>query len=59
MCIVCNCSLDDNYTCLYWFTDIDECAENPCQNDGTCMDLVNSYTCICASCYSGDHCEER
>ena len=38
-------------------SDIDECASSPCQNGGTCIDAVNSYTCNCDLGYSGDYCE--
>ena len=38
-------------------SDVNECASNPCQNDGTCVDAVNSYTCTCGDGYSGSHCE--
>lgn len=27
--------------------DVNECASNPCQNDGTCLDRIGDYTCIC------------
>ena len=38
-------------------TDIDDCADIPCLNGGTCNDLVNHYDCTCLSDFSGDHCE--
>ena len=39
-------------------SDIDECSSSPCQNGGTCTDLVNRYECFCmAELYSGLHCE--
>lgn len=37
--------------------DINECASLPCQNDGTCSDLVNGYTCACAVGCTGINCE--
>ncbi|KAJ8314704.1 hypothetical protein KUTeg_006854 [Tegillarca granosa] len=37
--------------------DIDECASNPCQNNGTCIDKVNNYTCICNKQDLGPNCE--
>ena len=38
-------------------TDIDECASDPCQNDGTCVDQVDSFMCRCQEGYVGDVCE--
>ena len=29
----------------------------PCENDGTCLDQVDGYSCNCGSGYSGDDCE--
>uniref|UniRef100_A0A914RLE3 EGF-like domain-containing protein n=1 Tax=Parascaris equorum TaxID=6256 RepID=A0A914RLE3_PAREQ len=37
----------------------DECAEAPCQNGGTCVDLYNKFLCICPSSYEGAVCESR
>ncbi|XP_048369306.1 protein crumbs homolog 2 isoform X1 [Sphaerodactylus townsendi] len=36
--------------------NIDECESQPCQNGGSCMDLVNSYRCQCVPGYSGVDC---
>ena len=41
----------------FLFQDINECAEDPCQNDATCMDGINEYSCTCASGYTGFSCE--
>ena len=37
--------------------DIDDCANDPCQNGGTCSDAVNGHTCACVDGYSGANCE--
>ena len=38
------------------FSDIDDCAGNPCNNGATCNDGVNTYTCTCAAGYEGTNC---
>ncbi|XP_019639766.1 PREDICTED: fibropellin-1-like [Branchiostoma belcheri] len=35
---------------------IDECAPNPCQNGGTCINGLNSYHCHCTVGYGGELC---
>ena len=44
--IVIDCSLD-----------IGECTSAPCQNNGTCIDEINRFTCNCADGFSGNVCE--
>ena len=41
----------------FYILDIDECNSGPCQNDGTCVDGINSYSCSCLAGYSGPNCE--
>ena len=43
---------------MFVFSDIDECASSPCENDATCEDGVNSYTCKCKAGFAGKNCEE-
>ena len=43
------------YAC---FADIDECASYPCNNAGTCVDNIDSYTCHCVAGYEGYSCDE-
>ena len=37
--------------------DIGECTSTPCQNNGTCVDEIDRFTCICADGFSGNVCE--
>lgn len=37
--------------------NIDECAQNPCQNGATCKDEINTFRCLCPAGYWGERCE--
>ena len=37
--------------------DIDECASDPCNNNGFCEDLRSGYRCSCEQGYTGVNCE--
>uniref|UniRef100_A0A8C4D9G2 Cubilin n=1 Tax=Dicentrarchus labrax TaxID=13489 RepID=A0A8C4D9G2_DICLA len=32
------------------------CSSNPCQHGGTCLNLINSYHCVCPSNWAGPNC---
>ena len=34
--------------------DRDECASNPCLNQGVCKDLPNGFECRCLTGFTGD-----
>ena len=36
---------------------MDHCIENPCQNNGSCKNIQNNYTCDCGAQFGGLHCE--
>ncbi|XP_065897908.1 fibropellin-1-like isoform X2 [Dysidea avara] len=36
--------------------EINECDLNPCENNGTCIDLVNDYSCQCVAGYADKNC---
>jgi len=36
---------------------VDDCATRPCQNGGTCHDLINSFRCSCPPGTKGLLCE--
>ncbi|KAM4718445.1 cubilin [Anableps anableps] len=33
------------------------CSSNPCQNGGTCLNLLNSYHCLCPGNWAGPNCD--
>ena len=45
------------YVRLYYVSDTETCASNPCQNGGSCVDGIGSYSCSCPTGYEGDHCQ--
>ncbi|WAQ94321.1 FBP1-like protein [Mya arenaria] len=46
-----------NFTVALVLTETDECTPDPCQNGGTCVDLVAAFRCRCVSGYTGTFCE--
>lgn len=34
-------------------TNIDDCVTNRCQNNATCVDEIESYSCRCQEGYTG------
>ena len=43
--------------CLSYISDIYDCYDITCQNNGTCIDEVNGYRCECQSDFSGPQCQ--
>ena len=43
------------YFLVFHFADI--CANNPCQNGGTCRGDGNSFSCQCPSTFTGSRCQ--
>ena len=40
-------------------TNIDDCVGHKCENNGTCIDRIESYVCHCRPGYDGEYCETR
>lgn len=51
------CCCTPGYTGGFCEEEILECAQRPCLNEGSCIELVNSFTCICPDNYNGSLCE--
>ena len=52
-----NCAHAMFWILLDFVLDINECLSNPCQNSAVCINLLDSYRCICLAGYNGSHCE--
>jgi len=42
---------------LDYVLETNECLSNPCQNSAICINLLDSYRCICRAGYKGSQCE--
>uniref|UniRef100_A0A669F625 Coagulation factor IX n=1 Tax=Oreochromis niloticus TaxID=8128 RepID=A0A669F625_ORENI len=50
---------NDEKTMEFWagYADGNQCMSRPCLNQGSCKDILGSYTCTCASGFTGRNCE--
>lgn len=40
-------------------TNIDDCVGNLCQNNATCIDHIQAYSCSCQKGYAGIYCDKK
>lgn len=40
-----------------FLADIDECSDDPCLNNASCVQGAGSFTCVCEPGYTGVLCE--
>lgn len=41
---------------FFFNTDIDECASNPCHNNGTCNNNIGEWNCTCPAGWAQPDC---
>ena len=42
---------------LFLFSEIDNCLNHTCENGASCLDGIESYTCVCADGWEGPFCQ--
>lgn len=53
------CECPDGWTGDDCGTEVDDCAPDPCLNNGTCVDLGSAYLCQCPTGWVGARCESK
>lgn len=51
------CVCNSGFTGTNCQVDVDECANNPCQNGGQCTNLPGTYACVCPAGFTGAQCQ--
>ena len=41
----------------FFYSDVDECAKNPCKNGAKCTNTHGDYKCTCSSAFTGKNCD--
>ena len=48
-CFNASCCCPSDFTGTYCHEDVIQCLSNPCQNGGSCLQLVKEYSCVCVT----------
>lgn len=54
--LVFRCICADGFEGEHCEINIDDCEDNDCENNSTCVDGINNYTCLCPPEYTGRKC---
>ena len=47
------CICADGFEGEHCEINVDDCEDNDCENNSTCVDGINNYTCLCPPEYTG------
>lgn len=51
--LYCRCTCADGFEGENCEVNVDDCEDNDCENNSTCVDGINNYTCLCPPEYTG------
>lgn len=54
MCVCFRCVCPEGFEGDACEINIDDCEDNDCENNSTCVDGINNYTCMCSPEYTGN-----
>lgn len=53
LCVIFRCVCPEGFEGDECEINIDDCEDNDCENNSTCVDGINNYTCMCSPEYTG------